>query len=133
MSFIINVILILVLLEIFEAWWQHSQNMEGVLYNGYKYYKKSIFLFFIVHPAFYFTFFVILYTQILNGWLIAILALKTVDLFFKITLMRGVFEDGDIAPNIRDILKEPLSPIIFLTSLGISPFLMFYGLLSILN
>ena len=129
MSFIINVILILVLLEIFEAWWQHSQNMEGVLYNGYKYYKKSIFLFFIVHPAFYFTFFVILYTQILNGWLIAILALKTVDLFFKITLMRGVFEDGDIAPNIRDILKEPLSPIMFLTGLGIYPFLMFYGLI----
>jgi len=129
MSFIINVILILVLLEIFEAWWQHSQNMEGVLYNGYQYYKKSIFLFFIVHPAFYFTFFVILYTQILNGWLIAILALKTVDLFFKITLMRGVFEDGDIAPNIRDILKEPLSPIMFLTGLGIYPFLMFYGLI----
>jgi len=133
MSTLLTIILILILLEIFEAWWQHSTNMEGVLSNGYQYYKKSIFLLFLMHPAFYFTIFVILYTQIINLWLISILTLKIIDLFFKITLIKGLFEGGDISPNIRKILKEPLSPIIFLTSLGISPFLMFYGLLSILN
>ena len=129
MSATLTIILILIILEIFEAWWQHSSTMEDVLYNSYQYYKKSIFLLFIMHPAFYFTLFVILYTQTLNWWLIAILMLKTIDVFFKITLIKGLFEDGDINQPIRDILKEPLNPIMFLTGLGIYPFLMFYGLI----
>lgn len=129
MSDIATIILILSLLEIFEVWWQHSPTMEEVLTKAYIYYKKSIFLFFIMHPAYYFTLIVILYTQTLNGWMIAILMLKTVDLFFKITLMRGLFEEGDISDNIKIVLKEPLSPIMFLTGLGIYPFLMFYGLI----
>ena len=129
MSATLTIILILIILEIFEAWWQHSSTMEEVLYNSYQYYKKSIFLLFIMHPAFYFTLFVILYTQTLNWWLIAILMLKTIDVFFKITLIKGLFEDGDINQPIRDILKEPLNPIMFLTGLGIYPVLMFYGLI----
>jgi hypothetical protein len=82
-----------------------------------------------MHPAFYFTLFIILYTQTLNLWMISILTLKTIDLFFKITLIKGLFEDGEINQPIRDILKEPLNPIMFLTGLGIYPFLMFYGLI----
>ena len=86
-------------------------------------------MFFAMHPAFYFTLFVILYTQIFNGWFLAILVFKTIDIFFKITLMRGLFEDSqDIGMEIKAILKEPLSPILFLTGLGVYPFLLFYGL-----
>jgi len=123
-----TIILILILLEIFEAWWQYSLNMELVLFKAYKYYRKSIFLFFLMHPAFYFTLFTILYTNILNGWMIAILMFKTVDLFFKINIMKALFEDDNLNNDIRAVLKEPLSPIIFLTGLGLYPFLMFYGI-----
>jgi len=123
-----TIILILILLEIFEAWWQYSLNMELVLFKAYKYYRKSIFLFFLMHPAFYFTLFIILYTNILNGWMIAILMFKTVDLFFKINIMKALFEDDNLNNDIRAVLKEPLSPIIFLTGLGLYPFLMFYGI-----
>ena len=123
-----TIILILVLLEIFEAWWQYSSNMELVLLKAYQYYRKSIFLFFLMHPSFYFTLFVILSTEILNGWILAILVFKTLDLFFKINIMKGLFEDGNLNNEIRAVLKEPISPIIFLTGLGLYPFLMFYGL-----
>ncbi|SFV63828.1 hypothetical protein MNB_SV-9-1359 [hydrothermal vent metagenome] len=81
-----------------------------------------------MHPAFYFTLFTILYTNILNGWMIAILMFKTVDLFFKINIMKALFEDDNLNNDIRAVLKEPLSPIIFLTGLGLYPFLMFYGI-----
>jgi hypothetical protein len=81
-----------------------------------------------MHPAFYYIFFVILYTDTLNWWFIAILFFKTIDLFFKITLMRGLYEEKDIAGDILMILKEPLSPWLFLTGLGLYPFLLFYGL-----
>ncbi len=123
-----TIILILVLLEIFEAWWQYSSNIQEVLFKAYRYYQKSIFLFFLMHPAFYFTLFIILSTEILNGWILAILVFKTLDLFFKINIMKDLFETGNLNEEIRTMLKEPLSPIIFLTGLGLYPFLMFYGL-----
>lgn len=123
-----TIILVLVLLEMFEAWWQYSSNMELVLLKAYEYYRKSIFLFFLMHPAFYFTLFIILSTEILNGWILAILVFKTLDLFFKINIMKGLFEYENLNNEIRVVLKEPLSPIIFLTGLGLYPFLMFYGL-----
>jgi hypothetical protein len=124
-----SLVIILICLEIFELWWQRADTLEGVLANTYYYYNKNIFLYFLMHPAFYFTLFVILYTEIFNLWLMAILVFKTMDIFFKITLMRGLFEDSiDINSDIRAILKEPLSPILFLTGLGVYPFLLFYGL-----
>ena len=124
-----SLVIILIFLEIFEMWWQKSDTMEGLLLNAYSYYNKSIFLYFIMHPSFYFTLFVILYTDIFNWWLLTILIFKTIDIFFKITLMRGLFEGkGDINMEIRGVLKEPISQMLFLTGLGIYPFLMFYGL-----
>ena len=129
MNILLTIILILILFEMFEAWWQRSDTLEGVLSNAYEYYNKSIFYFFIMHPAFYFTLFVILYTQTLNLWMVSILFFKTIDLFFKITLMRGVFENGNINSDIVSVLKKPISPWLFLTGLGMYPFLMFYGLI----
>ena len=129
MNLLITILLISILLEMFEAWWQKASTMEGVLENAYAYYHQSIFYFFLMHPAFYFALFVILYTEVFNWWMVAILVFKTVDLFFKITLMRGLFEEGSIDRNIKAILKEPLSPWLFLTGLGLYPFLLFYGLI----
>jgi len=55
-------VLLLGALELFEAWWQRSETLFGVLERGFGYYQKSIFLFFLMHPAFYFIFFVVLAT-----------------------------------------------------------------------
>ncbi|MEA3492646.1 MAG: hypothetical protein U9R27_12175 [Campylobacterota bacterium] len=128
MNTLILFVLILSMLELFEAWWQRSDTMAGVLANGYYYYQKSIFLFLLMHPSFYFVLFVVLYTEVINGWMIAILLFKSVDIFFKITLMQNIFVKGQVDDVVRPFLEESLSPWIFLTGLGLYPFLLFYAL-----
>ncbi len=128
MDTLIALILILIILELFEAWWQRSDTMMGVLAEGYHYYQKSIFLFFLMHPSFYYILFVILFTQVLNGWMVTILLLKSVDLFFKITMMQNIFLKGEADDVLGSFLEEPLSPWIFLTGVSLYPFLLFYAL-----
>ncbi len=118
----------MILLELFEAWWQRADTLRGVLTNGYVYYSKSIFFFFFMHPAYSFTLFVVLLLDLLNGWMIAILFFKTVDIFFKITLMKGLYEEGDLDPGLIEILDQPLSPWLFLSGAGLYPFLLAYGI-----
>lgn len=129
MNTMMLLILILIVLELFEAWWQRAETMVGVLANGYHYYQKSIFLFFLMHPSFYYVLFVILFTQTLNGWMVTILLLKVMDIFFKITLMQNLFVKNKVDEMMGSILQEPLSPWIFLTGVGLYPFLLFYALI----
>jgi len=129
MDTLIALILILIILELFEAWWQRSDTMIGVLTLGYHYYQKSIFLFFLMHPSFYYMLFVILFTQVLNGWMVTILLLKSVDLFFKIAMMQNLFVKDEVDEVLGSILYEPLSPWIFLTGVSLYPFLLFYALI----
>ena len=128
METLIALILILIILELFEAWWQRSDTMIGVLALGYHYYQKSIFLFFLMHPSFYYILFVILFTQVLNGWMVTILLFKSVDLFFKITMMQNIFVQDEVDEVMGSILYEPLSPWLFLTGVSLYPFLLFYAL-----
>ena len=121
-------ILILIILELFESWWQRSDTMVGVLAKGYHYYQKSIFLFLLMHPSFYFIVFVILTTHILNGWMVTILLLKSVDILFKITMMQNIFVKDQVDEVLGSFLEEPLSPWIFLTGVSLYPFLLFYAL-----
>ena len=128
MDTLVPLILILIILELFEAWWQRSNTMMEVLELGYHYYQKSIFLFFLMHPSFYYMLFVILFTQVLNGWMVTILLLKSVDLFFKITMMQNIFVKNEVDEMMGSILYEPLSPWLFLTGVSLYPFLLFYAL-----
>ncbi|HHH37846.1 MAG TPA: hypothetical protein ENK77_04445 [Epsilonproteobacteria bacterium] len=122
-------VLIQIILELFEAWWQRSDTLMGVLERDYDYYRKSIFLFLLMHPSFYFVLFVVLSTQILNGWMVTILLLKSVDIFFKMTMIQNLFVKGRIDAMMESFLEEPLSPWIFLTGVSLYPFLLFYGLI----
>ena len=128
MDTLIVLILILIILELFEAWWQRAETMIDVLALGYHYYQKSIFLFFLMHPSFYYILFVILFTQVLNGWMVTILLFKSVDLFFKLTMMKNIFVQDEVDEMMGAVLYEPLSPWIFLTGVSLYPFLLFYAL-----
>ncbi len=128
MDTLILLLLTLIILELFEAWWQRSDTMLGVLAKSYHYYSRSIFLFLLMHPSFYFVLFVILQTQLLNGWMVAILLLKSVDIFFKIAMMQNIFVKDQVDDMLGSFLEEPLSPWIFLTGVSLYPFLLFYAL-----
>jgi len=128
MENLVAVISILIVLELFEAWWQKADTILDVLARGYHYYRISIFLFFLMHPTFYYILFIILFTKVFNGWMLTILLLKSIDIFFKLAMIKMVFIEQTTDDVIGPILTQPLSPWIFLTGASLYPFLLFYAL-----
>ena len=120
--------LILLLSELFEAALQRSVNLLGVLEKLYTYYKKSIFLFFLIQPGFYVILFVVLYTGILNVSMIFILAIKVFDMFYKIELIKKVFIEREVSAEIAQMLEWKIPPLFFLMGAWMYPPLLYYAL-----
>jgi len=121
--------LILLIAELFEAYIQRSETLLGVLEKLYVYYDKSIFLFFLIQPGFYFVLFVVLVTGVLNISMIFLLAIKIFDIFYKIELIKKVFIIRDVSPEIAQMLEWKIPPMFFLIGAGMYPPLLFYALM----
>ncbi len=128
MDNILIFVTILVILELFEAYMQYANTLFGVMERLYIWYKKSIFTFFLMHPSFYFMFFVILFTDTLNIYMIFILAFKIFDLFYKIELIKGIFIKKSISEDIYAMLDWKIPSWFFLMGVGLYPPLLFYAL-----
>ncbi len=128
MDNILIFVAILVILELFEAYMQYANTLFGVMERLYVWYKKSIFTFFLMHPSFYFIFFVILFTDTLNIYMIFILAFKIFDLFYKIELIKGIFIKKSISEDIYAMLDWKIPSWFFLMGVGLYPPLLFYAL-----
>jgi len=120
---------ILILLELFEAFMQRSETLFGVLEKLYTYYQKSIFLFFLIQPGFYFILFVVLVTGVLNVSMIFLLVLKVFDIFYKIELIKKVFIEREVSQEIALMLEWKMPSWFFLLGVGIYPPLLFYALI----
>jgi len=121
-------VVILILLEIFELYIQKAETLLGVMQKLFYWYSKSIFAFFLVHPSFYFLFFVILYTDTLNIYMILMLVFKIFDLFYKIELIKSIFIKQRVALEIEAILNWQIPSWFFLLGLSLYPPLLFYAL-----
>ena len=121
--------LILLVAELFEAYLQRSETLLGVLEKLYAYYDKSIFLFFLIQPGFYFILFVILFTGVLNVSMIFLLAIKVFDIFYKIELIKKVFILREVSPEMAEMLEWKMPPLFFLIGAGMYPPLLFYALI----
>jgi len=121
--------LILLIAELFEAYIQRSETLLGVLEKLYVYYDKSIFLFFLIQPGFYFVLFVVLVTGVLNISMIFLLAIKIFDIFYKIELIKKVFIVREVSPEIAQMLEWKIPPMFFLIGAGMYPPLLFYALM----
>ena len=119
----------LVLAELFEAYTQRSGTLFGVLEKLYIYYDKSIFLFFLIQPGFYFILFIVLLTGVLNMTMIFLLALKIFDIFYKIELIKKVFIQGEVSTEIAQMLEWKMPSWFFLMGVGMYPPLLFYALI----
>ncbi len=120
---------ILILLELFEAYMQRSDTLYGVIEKLYGWYSKSIFLFFIMHPAFYFILFVVIVTDTLNIYVTLLLALKVFDLFYKMELIKKIFIQQKVPQNLADILEWKIPSWFFLMGVVLYPPLLFYALM----
>ncbi len=120
--------IILLFAELFEAYIQRAQTLFGVLEKLYAYYQKSIFLFFLIQPGFYFILFIVLLTGVLNFTMVFLLAIKIFDIFYKIELIKKVFVEREISQEIAQMLEWKIPSMFFLMGAALYPPLLFYAL-----
>ena len=113
---ILNYVLLFIILEVYEISWQKAPSIMGMLIRMYKYYKKSILLFLIMHPTFYFSIgFVILTNYSASAMLL--LFIKTFDIATKILLIEQVFIKRELSQELSLILLAPINS--FLPYIGL--------------
>jgi len=125
MNILSQIVLLMLIIELIETHLHKAETLGLMIDRLYGYYQKSVFLFFLVHPSFYFTIFVSLYLNILNFYMIAILLLKGLDIFFKIEMMRQKFVYKEsMDKELENMLRLKMSPLVsFLSSLMYVPLL----------
>jgi len=103
-------LIVYVALELFEIQWQKADNLIGILGNLYRYYRKNIILFFLMHPTFYFGIGLAMITD-LSFSAVALVFIKTVDMATKILLIQQIFEKKELSPEMSAMLLAPLHPL----------------------
>lgn len=81
-------IAILIIFELYEASWQKSNSLKGMIENIFTRYQKGQIIFFLSHPTYWFVLLVAIKYQINNFWMLAIIFLKTSDIVFKLWLIQ---------------------------------------------
>ena len=115
-------------LEIFEAYIQRAPTLLGILQKLNFFYQKSVFLFFAVHPGFYFVLFVVLKTDVLNFTMIFLLAMKIFDIFYKLELLKKVFKERKVSQELAQMLGWEIPSWYFLLGAVMYPSLLLYAL-----
>jgi len=104
---VLNYVFLFILLEIYEVQWQKAQTVMGMLARMYQHYSKSIFLFLIMHPTFYFSIGFVMLSNY-NGYAMMLLFIKTIDIATKILLIEQVFRKKELS---KDLILTLLTPI----------------------
>ncbi len=117
METVIEVIIIMILLEIFELYIQNANTLKEMVDNLYYYYNKNIFLFFLIHPTFYYILGFTLYFDSFNFYSITILVLKAFDLFFKIELIKQRYYEPVMDKELEKMMELKITTGIKLLSL----------------
>ena len=109
MEILLQIIFAMILLELLELYLHKADSLVMLIDKLFTYYEKSIFLFFIVHPSFYFVLGVLLYFDAFNFYGITILVLKIFDLFFKIELIRQRYFKQNMDLELQKMLEMKLT------------------------
>lgn len=120
---ILNYLLLYILLEFFEVSWQKAPSLMGMLLRMYHYYNKSIWLFLLMHPTFYFAIgFAILSDY--NGYALLLVGIKTIDIVTKISLIEQVFIKKELSAELSMILLAPINGFVPYLGLFLYPILL---------
>lgn len=113
---IVNYILLFVLLEFYEVYWQKAETLMGMLVKMYAVYSKHILLFLTMQPTFYFAIAFVMITNYAPTAMI-LLFIKTVDIATKIMLLEQIFIKKELSQEMSLVLLSPIHK--FLPYLGI--------------
>ena len=122
---ILNYILLFVFLELYEVSWQKAPSIMGMLIRMYKYYSKSIFLFLIMQPTFYFSIGFAMISDY-NPYAMMLLFIKTVDVATKILLIEQIFIRKELTQDLSLVLLAPVNK--FLPYIGVIIYPILIGL-----
>lgn len=103
-----NYILFFVLLEVYEVQWQKANTLIGMLARMYEHYKKSIFIFLVMHPTFYFATAFMVMTDF-NIYAVTLFCIKAIDIAMKIALIKKVFIDKEMSTELTLALVAPMN------------------------
>ena len=105
---ILNYIILFIMLESYEIYWQKAPTIMGMLLRMYKQYRKSIFLFLLMQPTFIFA---VGFTMIndYNPYTMILMFIKTADIATKILLIEQVFSKKEVSHEISMILIAPVN------------------------
>ena len=115
--------------ELFEGYIQKAPTLLGVLQRLYRYYHKSIFLFFLVQPGFYLLLFIILKTGVFNLTMIFLVSLKVFDIFYKIELIKQIFLKREAGGELVEMLQWKIPSWFFLIGMLLYPPMLYYALI----
>ncbi len=124
-----KIIALFVLLEFLEAYWQKSDTLMGSLAKSYYFYNKSIFLLLFMHIGYLYTLYISLALDIVNWAIIAILVLKSFDIFTKIYIIEKVFVKKEADDALLEVLSVKTPFWYYLIGVSIYPYLMYIALL----
>ena len=105
METVIQIIIMMILLELFELYTQQSDTLREMIDKLYNYYNKNIFLFFLMHPTFYYVLGVTFYFDTFNFYSITILVLKAFDLFFKMELIQQRYYEPEMDAELEKMME----------------------------
>jgi hypothetical protein len=97
MDSLIFLFVVFIALELFESNWQKSDSFYGVIENNYRVYSKSIFLFIILNPTFFYSVYLSLTLNNFGFFMSSIVLLKFVDISFRLHLMKKIHYNEDIS------------------------------------
>ena len=109
MEIVLQVIFALILLELLELYLHQANTLSDLIDKLYGYYRESIFLFFLVHPTFYFVLGVLLYFNAFNFYGITVLMLKGFDIFFRIELIKQRYYLPSMDAELQKMMEMKLT------------------------
>jgi hypothetical protein len=104
----ISLLLIFVALELFESTWQKSASLFGFLNNNFNFFRKNIFIYFLLHLTFFYTIFLSFYYNNFGFWMSSIFIVKFADISFKLYIMKKL-SNGDLIEEIIP-MNIPMTP-----------------------
>lgn len=105
---ILNYLVLYILLEIYEVSWQKAHTLMGMFVRMYAQYTKSIFIFLLMHPTFYFSLWFVMLSDY-NMYAMILLFIKTADLATKILLIEQIFIKKELTHEVTILLLSPVN------------------------
>jgi hypothetical protein len=93
---LILLISIFIALELFESNWQKADHFYGVIKNNYQIYKKSIFIYFLLNPTFFYSLYLSILLNNFNFFMSSIVVMKFLDISFRLFLLSKIQNNQSI-------------------------------------